>query len=125
MSRKKYVIWDEVSDVYTPSGEKFTAEKWLDRYQIARLETEFLVVSGGAYNGAFCAVYSDFVDLYESLGCDFTGCVEKQDYLDAIEAFEKAMNQANTNIITDQTRTADALEDLVLLQELQIDLASM
>ena len=91
MAKKRYVIWDEVSDIYTPSGHKFTAEQWFERYPIARLETEYLVISGAAYNGGFCMVYSDMVDIYEREGCDFTGCEEMQDYLDAIEAFEDEM----------------------------------
>ena len=121
MARKKYIIWDEISDVYTPSGEKFTAEMWLERYPIAKLETEFLVISGGSYNGAYCVVFADMLDHYEKMGCDFSACDEndKQTYLDAIEAFEDARNEAMAHVVTDETRTADALEDLVLLQELQ------
>ena len=124
MAKKRYVIWDEVSDVYTPSGEVFGAEQWLNRYPIARLASEYLVISGASYNGGFCMVYSDMVDIYEKAGCDFTGCAEPQDYLDAIEAFEDAMNApVEDTTISDATRTADALEDLVLLQELSMDMA--
>ena len=120
--KKRYVIWDEVSDVYTPSGEVFSAELWLDRYRIAKLETEYLVISGAAYNGGYCMVYSDMVDIYEKMGCDFSECVEMQDFLDTIEAFEDYMNTpVEDTSISDATRTADALEDLVLLQELQMD----
>lgn len=120
--KKRYVIWDEVSDVYTPSGEVFSAELWLDRYPIAKLETEYLVISGAAYNGGFCMVYSDMVDIYEKMGCDFSECVEMQDFLDAIEAFEDLRNTpVEDTTISDATRTADALEDLVLLQELAME----
>ena len=123
MARKRYVIWDEVCDVYTPSGEVFTAEMWLNRYPIAKLETEYLVISGAAYNGGFCMVYSDMVDIYEKMGCDFSECAEDdmQAHLDAIEAYEDEMNKPKEPVVTDATRTADALEDLVLLQELQMD----
>lgn len=122
MARKRYVIWDEVSDVYTPSGEVFTPEMWLNRYPIAKRETEHLVISGASYNGGFCMVFADMVDIYEKAGCDFTGCDEMQEYLDAIEAFEDERNSAPITEVSDATRTADALEDLVLLQELAMDM---
>ena len=124
MARKRYVIWDEVSDIYTPSGEKFTAEMWMNRYPIVKLETEYLVISGASYNGGFCMVYSDMVDIYEKAGCDFSACAEDdmQAHLDAIEAFEDERNKpVEDNTISDATRTADALEDLVLLQELAME----
>ena len=118
--KKRYVIWDEKSDVYTPSGEVFSAEEWLNRYPIARLASEYLVISGASYNGGFCMVYSDMVDAYERMGCDFSECgSDMQLHLDAIEAFEDFINTpTEVEEITDATRTADALEDLVMLQEL-------
>lgn len=123
MAKKRYVIWDEVSDVYTPSGEVFSAEEWLNRYPIARLASEYLVISGASYNGGFCMVYSDMVDIYEKMGCDFSECgTDMQAHLDAIEAYEDFMNTpVEEETISDATRTADALEDLVLLQELAME----
>ena len=121
MAHKKYVIWDEVSQVITPIGEVLTAEQWMDRYPMARLDGLQLVVAGGQVNGAFCGVYSEMVDMYERMGCDFSGCKTQQDHLDAIEAFEN--RPVENHEITDATRTADALEDLVLLQELQLEAA--
>ena len=120
MAKKRYVIWDEKSDVYTPSGEVLSAEQWLNRYPIAKLASEYLVISGASYNGGFCMVYSDMVDAYERMGCDFSECgADMQAHLDAIEAFENMMNEpVEDEIVTDATRTADALEDLVMLQEL-------
>ena len=120
MSKKRYVIWDEKSDVYTPSGEVFSAEQWLNRYPIAKLASEYLVISGAAYNGGFCMVYSDMIDIYEKMGCDFSECgTDMQAHLDVIEAYEDAMNTPiEDESLSDATRTADALEDLVMLQEL-------
>lgn len=106
---KRYVIWDEKSDIYTPSGAKFTAEEWMKRYPIVELETEYLVISGNAYNGGFCMVYSVMVDHYARQGCDFSACVEMQDYLDAIEAFEDEMNAPSTEKSAEE-RQAEALE---------------
>lgn len=122
MANKRYVIWDEVSQVITPIGEVLTAEQWMDRYPMARLDGLQLVVAGGQINGAFCGVYSEMVDMYEREGCDFSNCTTQQEHLDAIEAFEDARNTpVEDTTVSDATRTADALEDLVLLQELQMD----
>ena len=117
---KRYVIWDEVSQVITPIGEVLTAEQWMDRYPMARLDGLQLVLAGGQINGAFCGVYSEMVDMYERQGCDFSGCKTQQDHLDAIEAFEDERNKP-VEVVSDATRTADALEDLVLLQELAMN----
>jgi len=118
MASKKYQIWDEVSQVITPIGEVLTAEQWMDRYPMARLDGLQLVIAGGQINGAFCGVYSDMVDSYERMGCDFSACTTQQEHLDAIEAFEDARNNASATTVSDQTRIADALEDMVVMQEL-------
>lgn len=86
----RYVIWDKVSDVITPIGEVLTAEQWIDRYPVARVLPT--VCAGGTINGAFFGVYSQMVETYEKLGCDFSECTTEQEHLDAIEAFEDAMN---------------------------------
>ena len=115
---KRYVIWDETSKVITPSGAVFTAEQWLDMYPMAKEDDVYLVLSGGKINGAICNEYTMFVDIYAQQGCDFSECETMQDHLDAIEAFEDAQKSEQSNYISDQTRTADALEDLVVLTEL-------
>lgn len=117
-NNRRYVIWDEKSKVITPSGAVFTPEQWLDMYPMAKEDDIYLVLSGGKINGAICNEYSMFVDIYAQQGCDFSNCETMQDHLDAIEAFEDARNQEQSNYVSDQTRTADALEDLVVLTEL-------
>lgn len=116
MANKRYQIWDEVSTVITPSGEVFSAEEWMARYPMARLPEIKLVIAGGTINGAFCGEFSSMVDMYEKSGCDFSNCVEDQDYLDAIEAFEDYMNTPveSTEPTTDE-RIAAALEAQVML----------
>ena len=53
--------------------------------------------------------------MYTKAGCDFTGCVEKQDFLDAIEAFEDARNAEQENYISPEERLAAATEAQVLI----------
>lgn len=110
----RYVIWDEVSRVITPSGEVFTAEQWIDRYPMAALDDIYLVVSGGTINGGFCQEYTSMVDIYRQQGCDFTGCDTMQDHLDRIEQFEDEMN-APVDYIDPNERIAAALEAQVMM----------
>lgn len=110
---KRYQIWNKTDRIITPIGEVLTPEQWIERYPMA----EFLdiVIAGGNINGACCMEYESFKSSYEKMGCDFSECTTQQDVLDAIEVFEDEMNQPVDIGITDETRIADALEDLVVL----------
>ena len=105
----KYKIWDGEEVVYTLGAPyKFTPEQWRAKYPWS--EVVPCVISGeGAINGAFCMPYPDFVNIRAKEGCDFTECVEDQDYLDAIEAFEDLMNTPS-NEPTAEERIAAAME---------------
>ena len=112
----RYVIWDEVSRVIVPTGQVFTAEQWMDKYPMARLDDIYLVVAGGTINGAFCQEYTSLVDIYTQQGCDFTGCETMQDHLDRIEQFEDERNADNSSYIDPQERIAAALEAQVMME---------
>lgn len=112
MGFKKYQVWNKTDNIITPIGEVLSPEQWLERYPMGRALD--LVIGGGTINGSHCMEYTSFVDMYEKMGCDFTGCVTQQDYLDAIEAFEIEQNQPS-DMVDNETRIADALEDLVVL----------
>ena len=109
----RYAIWNKKDNVYTPSGAKFTAEQWIERYPIAEVESVKIVCGGGALNGAFFGIFSEMVSMYQKAGCDFSTCTTDQEYLDAIEAFEDAMNAPSTEATTEE-RTAAALEFIAL-----------
>ena len=108
----RYKIYDNKSDVITPVGEKLTAEQWLDRYQWGRYTK--MIVGGGIINGSVALVFDDEVERYRKAGCDFSACVTDEDYLAAIEVFEDNPPMADAGV-SDQTRIADALEDMVAL----------
>ena len=108
----RYKIYDNKSNVFTPSGEMFTAEQWLERYPWGKVAK--MVVGGGVINGSVAFVYDDFVDMMKKAGCDFTDCTTDEEVLAKIEAFEDTARTASTGI-SDQTRIADALEDIVAL----------
>jgi hypothetical protein len=85
---KRYAIWDKVSPVYTPSGEKFSPEQWIERYPVAGLESVTVICSVGEVNGGIFDTLNNMVQRYENEGCDFSTCTTAQEKLEAIEAFE-------------------------------------
>ena len=106
----KYQIWNKTDNIITPIGEVLSPEQWIERFPMARVVD--IVIGGGVINGSCCMEYTSFKETYEKMGCDFSGCETKQDCLDAIEAFE---DRPPEFVVDDQTRIADALEDLVVL----------
>lgn len=103
----RYVVWDKETQVLTPIGEVLTPAQWIERYPAAgAIKT---VCAGGEMNGAYFGIFSTMINMYASQGCDFTECVEDQDYLDAIEAFEDLMNTPS-NEPTAEERIAAAME---------------
>ena len=106
----KYQIWNKTDNIITPVGEVLSPEDWLNRYPMGRIVD--LVIGGGTINGSVCMEYTSMVDTYTKMGVDFSQCVTQQDYLDAIAEFEDTPPEP---MISDETRMADALEDLVVL----------
>ena len=119
MSLKRYAIWDRETEVITPIGEILSPEEWMERYPVARKLTT--VCSAGDINGGFFGVLSQMKLMYENEGADFSEATTDEEVLEVIEAFEDARNEEAANIepeTTDETRIADALEDLVVLNQL-------
>ena len=116
MALKRYAIWDKTSNVITPVGEVLSPAEWIERYPVAAMLTT--VCSAGDINGGFFGVLSQMKLMYENRGADFSGATTDEEILEVIEAFEDSMNTPNPNYVEDNTRIADALEDLVVLTEL-------
>lgn len=110
----KYQIYDNVSDVITPSGKVFTAEEWLAKYPWAR--THKMIIANGVINGAVAYVFDDYVNDLKNNGVDFSECKCIDDYLIKIEEYEKSLQSATESQETVQERIANVLEDLVVLQ---------
>lgn len=112
----RYAIWDKQTDVITPIGEILSPVEWIERYPVAaRLTT---VCAAGDVNGGFFGVLSQMKQMYENKGADFSNASTDEEVLEVIEAFEDEMNTPDPNYVSNETRTADALEDLVVLTEL-------
>lgn len=84
----KYAIWNKQDPILTPIGEVLTAEKWIERYPIAGVESITVVCAGGEINGAFFGTLGSMVEMYAKLGCDFSACTTSEERLAVIEAFE-------------------------------------
>ena len=108
---KSKIIGNKKDNIITPIGELLSPAQWLERYPMGNVVD--LVIGGGVINGSHCMEYTSFKDMYERMGVDFSDCTTKQDCLDKIEEYED--NPPINPITSDETRIADALEDLVVL----------
>lgn len=110
---KRYAIWDKTSDVYTPSGQVFTAEQWIEKYSWINIPGVVPIVSAGPINGGVSMILGDLKKIAESQGATFDESLEGQALLDAIEQFEDeksaAMSEASREPSA-QDRIAAALE---------------
>lgn len=110
---KRYQIWDKVSPIITPIGEVLTAEEWMTRRPVARLENVTVVCSAGEINGGFFGTLGQMKLQYESVGVDFSDCQTNEEILERIEEYEDAKKEAELEIDTSPTpeeRIAAALE---------------
>lgn len=117
---KKYAIWNKIDPVITPIGEVLNAEEWIARYPVAGVPTITVVCAGGEINGAFFGTLGQMVDVYSRQGCDFSNCATDQDKLDAIEAFEDALNsRVDTKSVSNEELTATSLASIAASLEYQ------
>lgn len=109
---KRYAIWDKKSPIITPIGEVLTPEQWISRYPVAGLASITVVCGAGEINGAFFGTLGQMVQMYEA-HVDFSECKTDEEKLEAIEAYEDAMN-APSNEASAEERIAAALEYQVM-----------
>ncbi len=88
----RYAIWNKKDPILTPVGEVFTAEKWIERYPIAGVESITVVCGGGEINGSFFGTLGQMVDMYTKEGCDFSDCTTAEEKIAKIEVFEDERN---------------------------------
>lgn len=114
----RYAIWDKVSPVITPIGEVLSAEKWIERYPVAGVESITVICAAGEINGAFFGTLGQMVQMYEAQGCDFSACETVEDKLSAIEAFEDAQAASSTEVSNEEL-TATSLASIAASMEFQ------
>lgn len=113
----KYCIWDKTSNVYTPSGNMYTAEEWINKYKWINIPGMVPVMSAGNINGAMIADLASMKKNAIAQGCTFTDGMTDEQVLEAIEAWEnqkseeaKVAAQEAANTPTTEERIAAALE---------------
>lgn len=111
---KRYSLWNKKDEIITPTGEIFTAEQWIERYPVAGLDKITVVCSAGEINGGFFGTLGQMKQMYADMGADFSSCVNDEDILNIIEAFEDSQNTAD-NTPTAEERIAAALEYQVMV----------
>jgi hypothetical protein len=84
----KYAIWNKQDLILTPIGEVLTPDQWIERYPIAGVPTVTVVCAAGEINGGFFGTLSQMVEMYETDGCDFTGCETPEDKINRINRYE-------------------------------------
>jgi len=104
----RYQIWDKVSDIYTPSGERFTAEQWKERYPWVNIPAAKMIITTGIINGGAAMEFGATVASYQSAGANITDDMTDDEILAAIEDFE--MNPPQPDGPSVEERTAAALE---------------
>ena len=109
----RYQIWDKKTDVFTPSGHKFTAAEWLAKYPWANLPGVKMIITSGTINGGAAMEFQATVDRYAEMGADFSNCTTDEEYLSAIEDFE--LHPPGYDQPSIEERTAAALEAQVLM----------
>lgn len=119
----KYAIWDKKSSVITPSGEVFTAEQWMERYPVARLDSVTILCSPGEINGAFFGTLGQLVDMYSGRGYDFSDCSTPEEKLAKIEEIlaeeaEKARVAREEQAVKDEMNSV-ALSSIAASMEYQ------
>ena len=110
---KRYAIWNKQDPIITPVGEVLSAEKWVERYPVAGIPSITVVCAAGEVNGGFFGTLGQMEQLYAAQGCDFSACGTAEEKLEAIEAFEDALNAPSTEPTADE-RIAAALEYQVM-----------
>ena len=113
----KYQIWDKVSNVYTPSGNMYTAEEWINKYKWINIPGMVPVMSAGNINGAMIADLASMKKNAIAQGCVFEEGLSDEQVLEAIEAWEdqkaaeaKEAAAEAANAPTTEERIAAALE---------------
>lgn len=108
----RYQIWDKATDIYTPSGDRFTAQQWLERYAWAAAPGAKMIITTGIINGGCAMEFGATKEVYRRQGAAITDDMTDEEVLAAIEDFED--NPPGADEPSVEERTAAALEFLAM-----------
>lgn len=104
----RYQIWDKTSDIYTPSGAKFTAAEWAAHYPWVNIPNAKMIITTGIINGGAAMEFEATKEIYAKRGATITDDMTDEEVLAAIEDFED--NPPVSAEATAEERIAAALE---------------
>lgn len=107
----RYQIWDGMSDIYTPSGEKHTPQQWAAKYPWVNVPGAKMIITAGIINGGAAMEFTATREAYKKMGAAITGDMTDEEVLAAIEDFEDNPPDGEP---TTEERTAAALEFLAM-----------
>lgn len=84
----RYQIWNKTEDIYTPSGERFTAEEWKGRYPWINIPAAKMIITTGLINGGTAMEFEATKQAYLQQGAAITDDMSDEEVLAAIEYFE-------------------------------------
>lgn len=111
----RYQIWNQSDDIYTPSGQRYTAEEWAAKYPWVRIPGAKMIITTGLINGGAAMEFNATVAAYKAQGAAITDGMTDKEVLAAIEAFED--NPPGADEPSSEERIAAALEAQVMLAE--------
>ena len=107
----RYQIWNGTDEVYTPSGDTFSAGEWANRYGWVKRPGAKMVITAGVVNGGCALEFESFKQACKSQGAAITDSMTDEEVLAAIEAFEDNPPDPGPSV---EERTAAALEFLAM-----------
>lgn len=120
---KTYAIWNKKDTIITPSGAIYTADQWIAKYPVAKLDNISIVCAAGEINGAFFGTLGSMVEMYEKQGADFSNCKTPEDKInvinDFIEVQEQTQQEASANATSNEELTAASLASIAASLEYQ------
>lgn len=106
----RYKIWNKTDDIYTPSGQKFTASQWMSRYTWAAIPGVKMLITDGVINGGVAIELGQCVAALNERGAQIAiDGLTDDEICAAIESAEDALNAPDNTPSTDE-RIAAALE---------------
>ncbi len=119
----RYQIWNGTDDIYTPSGERFTAGEWAERYPWAKIPGAKMIITTGLINGGAAMEYGAAVSAYKAQGAAITDGMSVDEVLAAIEDFED--NPPGAGEPSSEERIAAAMEAQVMMAEPEVMAAAL
>lgn len=117
----RYQIWNKADDIYTPSGDKFTAQQWQEKYPWVNIPGAKMIITTGIINGGVAMEYEKTKEFYKRQGAEITDDMGVDEVLQAIEDFEDNPPRSDENTAEERIAAALELQNLMMLPDDNLD----